>query len=87
MTAEGVVEGLDVVEDHGTGGGAGVGDDVVEALGFQGGPEGLGGGVVVAVAAAAHALEEAEICEGGREVVTGVLTALIAVMNETSEAA
>jgi hypothetical protein len=55
---------------------------VVEAFGFEGGPEGFSGGVVVAVTAAAHALLDAELPQSGGELMTGVLRALIAVMDE-----
>ena len=77
-----VIEGLDIIEDHGSGLSAGGGELVVEAFGFEGGPEGLGGGVVVAVPATAHALLDAELLESGGEAVAGVLGALIAVVDE-----
>ena len=55
MQAFGVIKGGDVIEDHGDGGGAGGGDVRAEGLGFESGPERLHGGVVIAVALAAHA--------------------------------
>ena len=51
-----VVEGFDVIEDHGMGGGAGGREEGAEALGLEGGPEGLDGSIVVAVGFATHAL-------------------------------
>ena len=82
MFAEWVVESFDVVEDHGVGLGAGGWELVMEAFGFEGGPEGLGGGVVITVTATAHALVKTELMECGGEGMTGILAALIAVVDE-----
>jgi hypothetical protein len=41
MEADGVVEGFDVVKNHGMGDGAAGRDEGAEAFGFEGGPEGL----------------------------------------------
>ena len=80
MEAHGVVEGLDVVEDHEVGLGAGGGDVFAEAFGFEGGPEAFHGGVVVAVAFAAHALGDVAEVEAVTEGFAGVLAASVAVV-------
>ena len=41
MEADGVVEGFDVVKNHGMGDGAARRDEGAEAFGFEGGPERL----------------------------------------------
>ena len=82
MAAVAVVEGLDVVEDHELGGGAGGRDEAAEAFGLEGGDEAFGQRVVVGIALAAHAAGDApgggELLEG----VGGVLAAAIAVMDQ-----
>ena len=50
-----VVEGFDVVEDRGACLVVSVEGMVMEPLGFESAPEGFHGGIVIAVAAAAHA--------------------------------
>jgi hypothetical protein len=87
VSADGVIKSFDVVEDHEGGLRAGGRDLVVEALGFESGPEGFCGGVIVAIAAAAHALGDAESVEGRGEAVAGVLGTLIAVVNEAGKPA
>ena len=76
---------MDVVKDHRLGGGPGVGNEVVEAVGFEGGPKGFGGGVIVTVSATTHALGDGQIGQGGGEVMAGVLAALIAVVDEAGQ--
>ena len=56
MAAHRIVKGFAVVKDHGAGFGSGGRKGVVAACGFEGGPKGFGGGVIVAVCAAAQAL-------------------------------
>ncbi len=85
MEADGVVEGFDVVKNHGMGDGAARRDEGAEAFGFEGGPEGLHGGVVVAVCFAAHALSDGAKGEAAAEVGAGVLAAAVAVVDNTSK--
>ncbi len=54
MKADAVVEALDEVEDGGGGRRAGEEGAAVNELVFKGAPEGFHGGVVIAVAFAAH---------------------------------
>jgi len=85
VTADRIIEGFDVVEDHGFCLRAGGGDLVLEAFGFEGGPEGFCGGVIVAVGAAAHALGDAQVLEGAAEEIAGILGALVTVVDEAGE--
>lgn len=87
VPADGIIEGFDVVEDHGFCLRAGGWDLVLEAFGFEGSPEGFSGSVVVAVGSAAHALGDAEGLEGSGEESAGVLRALVTVMDEVVEPA
>ena len=80
MATHWVVKGFDIIKDHGLGLGSGGWNDVVEAFGFKGGPEGFGGGVIVAVCTAAHALIDAELGQCGSEVGTGILAVSIKVV-------
>ena len=82
MAAHRVVESLNIVKDHQPGFRSGCRNDVIEALRFQSGPKGFSGSVIVAVAATAHALPDAEAGKGFGEIMTGVLAALIAVVDE-----
>jgi hypothetical protein len=86
VTANGIVEGFDIVKYHGFGSGARWRNFVVEAFGFQSGPEGFRGGIVVAVGSSAHALRESDSAQCFGETGAGILASLIAVMDETSEA-
>ncbi len=86
VEAHGIVEGFDVVEDHGAGLGSCGRDGGAEAFGFQGGPEGLHGGVVVAVGSAAHARGDAAQFQASAEVCAGILAAAIAVMKQSAGA-
>ena len=64
VTAVGIVEGLDVIENQETGGSAGGRDLAAEAFGLEGGDEAFGQGIIVGIARAAHAAGDAP---GGRE--------------------
>jgi len=75
MKTAGVVEGLNVIEDHAIGLSAGGWRTCVEALGFQSGPEAFHGGVVVTVRSAAHAWDEG--VEQGTERLGGILAAAV----------
>ncbi len=78
--AVGVVEGFDVVEGHEFGGGSGGWDGLAKAFGFERGHEAFGQGVVVGVAAAAHAGRDAMAIELLTKGAAGVLHATIAVI-------
>ena len=54
MQALGIVEGFDVIEEHGTGLGAIFRDSILEAFGFERGEKAFHGRVIVATALAAH---------------------------------
>src|SRR5271170_6353088 len=73
---------MDVVVD----GGVGVGQIreglLVDEFGFEGAPEGFHGGIVVAVAACAHAGSEVMLLEESLKGVAGILGSLIGVMEE-----
>ena len=79
------MEGLDVVEDHEMSLGAGGGDGGAEAFGFERGPKGLHGGVVVTVALAAHALGDLAEVEALAEGGAGILAASVAVVEQVSK--
>lgn len=82
VEAEWVVKVFDVLVD----GGAGVGEvaegAAVDQFGFEGAPEGLHGGIVVAVAAGAHAGDDLPRLEQGEEGGAGILFSLIGMMEE-----
>ena len=82
MLSAGVVEALDVIEDHQSSGAFGLRAVTAEALGLESGYEALGEGVVIGVTRAAHAwgdvVESQLETEGGG----GVLATAIAVMDE-----
>ena len=82
MEALGVIKVFDVLVN----GGAGVGQvsegGAVDQFGFEGAPEGLHGGVVVAVAAAAHAGEDLCGLQEGLKGATGILDSLIGMEEE-----
>lgn len=85
METHGVVEGFDVVEDHEMSLGSCGWDGGAEALGFQGSPKGLHGGVIVAVALAAHALGDLAKAEALAEGGAGILAAAVAVVEQVCE--
>lgn len=82
MEALGVIKVFDVFVD----GGAGVGQisegAAVDQFGFEGAPEGFHGGVVVAVAAAAHAGDDVSGPQEGLKGATGILDPLIGMEEE-----
>src|SRR5579862_4733915 len=82
MKADGVIEGFDIVEDGQLGGPAGSEALARRALGFEGAPEALDKGVVVAVAFAAHAAGQGGCGEGLAVLQGGVLDAAIGMMDE-----
>ena len=82
MAAGRIIEGFDVVKNHRFGLSPGWRGLVFEAFGFEGCPEGFSDGVVITVTASAHALIDGEIGKRGGEVTTGVLAALVAVVDE-----
>jgi hypothetical protein len=82
VKAHAVIKALDESEDGGGGGGAGQEDATVDEFVFEGAPERFHGGIVVAVAAAAHGGDEAALVEEAAIFGTGVLPALIGVMDE-----
>ena len=82
MQAFGVIKGGDVIKDHGDGGGAGGRDVSAEGFGFERGPKGLHGGVVVAVAFVAHAGDGVTQAQIVAVRLAGILTAAIGVNDE-----
>ena len=82
MEAERVVKLFDVFIDGGTGVGQISEGAAVDQFGFEGAPEGFHGGVVVAVAAAAHAGEDLCGLQEGLKGATGILDTLIGMEEE-----
>ncbi|MDB6170817.1 MAG: hypothetical protein JWL59_128 [Chthoniobacteraceae bacterium] len=80
----GVVEGVNVVEDHRCSLSTCVGHGVIKAHGFESSLEGFHKAVIIAVAAAAHALVNREFFKESTKVAAGVLAALIAVMHQAN---
>lgn len=78
----GVVEGFDVVKDHGSCLGSGAWHSGAKAFGLQRCPERLHGGVVVAVGTAAHAGGDAAQLQTFAELGAGVLAATVAVVQQ-----
>ena len=89
LVIKGAVEALGVIKvfDVLVNGGAGVGQvsegGAVDQFGFEGAPEGLHGGVVVAVAAGAHAGGDLPGLEQGEEAAAGILFPLIGMVDES----
>ena len=83
MPARAVVEDLDVPEDREVGGCAGLEARTVDALDLHAAPEAFGAGVVVAVAAPAHADREAVISEVLAVRLGRVLAAAVAVVQQS----
>lgn len=73
MATGAVVEGLDVIEDRGTGVSPGGEVTTMNEFIFQATPERFHRGVIVAVAAAAHRGDEAVVGERGTIIGTGIL--------------
>lgn len=82
MTASGVVEHLDVVEDIAAGQTPGWVDLAPDALALEQLKEALGHSVVMAVAAAAHAGDQVVALEEVLPLMAGELTALIGVQRD-----
>ena len=83
VKAGSVVEALDVIEDGGGRFIAGGEVAAVDQLMFEGAPERFHGGVVVAVAPAAHGGDAAVLGQRGPIVCTGILASTIRVMKHT----
>src|SRR5204862_3347394 len=77
MSAVAVVEGFDVMEDLPASLGAGIEETSIDQLQFEGAPEAFHGGVVVAVASAAHGGDQAGVTECLAIIAAGVLDATI----------
>src|SRR3989442_7437237 len=73
MSALAIVERFDVVEDLGSSAGATVKAAAIDQFQFEGGPEAFHGGIVIAVAFAAHGGNQAGPAEGLAIIATGVL--------------
>src|SRR5580693_8692537 len=83
VTAGAVIEALDVGEDRGASFGAGRKLATVDEFVFQGAPEGLHNGVVVAVALSAHGGDGVVIGEDRPVGRAGVLDAAVGVMEQS----
>ena len=77
MGARAIVEYLDVIEDFGARLGAGQEESAINQFQLEGAPEAFHGGVVVAVALAAHRGHQAGLAERMTEISAGVLDAAI----------
>src|SRR5215218_3326339 len=84
VSATGVIEGLDVIEDHELSGVFGRGNGVPEAFGFEGGDKAFCQGVVIGIAAATHAGGDPMELELVPKGAAGILNAAIAVMKEAA---
>jgi len=82
VEADGIVEGFDVIEDGQLGGSAGGEALAGGAFGFEGAPEALDKGVVVAVAFATHAAGQAGLGQRLAVLQGGVLHAAVGVVDE-----
>ena len=85
VKAESVGEGFDVVKNHGMSSGVRGRDEGAEAFGFERGPKGLQGGVVVAVGFAAHAWGEVAEGKPVAKVGAGIWAATVAVGDEVGQ--
>ena len=85
VKADSVVEGFDVIKNHGVSHGVRRRDEGAEAFGFESGPKGLDGGVVAAVGFAAHALGDVAEGEPVAKVGAGVLVAAVALVDEAGQ--
>src|SRR6476469_7758168 len=77
VSALAVVEGFDVIEDLHASLGAGVEEATIDQLQFEGAPEAFHGGVVIAVASAAHGGDQAGVTQSLAVIAAGVLDATI----------
>ena len=83
MKAHAVIKALDEGKDGSGGCGAGEKDAAIDEFVFKRAPERFHGGVIVAVAAAAHGGNEAVLVEDLAILRTGVLHATIGVMDQS----
>ena len=79
MRALAIIEAFDVIEDGGAGLVAGGKVTPVDQVQFEGAPEAFPGGVVIAVAAAAHRGDQTSLTQRSPVTVAGVLDAAIGV--------
>src|SRR5271170_4166463 len=79
-----IVEGFDVIEDLSSSLGSGLEGAAVNQFQFEGAPEAFHGGVVIAVAAAAHGGDQAGVGEGLTIMTAGVLDAAIGVEEQVA---
>src|SRR6476661_9517229 len=77
MSALAVIEGFDVIEDLHASLSAGVEATAIDQLQFEGAPEAFHGGVVIAVASAAHGGDQAGVTLSLAIIAAGVLDATI----------
>src|SRR5216110_275504 len=77
VSALAVVEAFDVVEDLHASVGAGLEGTAIDQLQFEGAPEALHGGVVIAVGSAAHGGDQASATQSLTIIAAGVLDATI----------
>jgi len=82
-----VVEPLDVVEHVGAAFISGSLNASVQPFGFQRGEEALHGGIIPAVPALAHAAHDPGVGQQHLELLTGVLAALVGVMQDLARPA
>ena len=82
MEALAVVKGLDEIKDGLAGLGSGFEVTAIDEFVFEGAPEGFHGGIVVAVAFAAHGGDGLRALEGIAIVVTGVLNAAVGMKHQ-----
>ena len=77
MSAVAVVEGFDVIEDLHASLSAGVEATAIDQLQFEGAPEAFHGGIIVAIALAAHRGEQTSVGQCLTIIVGGVLNAAV----------
>src|SRR3954465_4859321 len=77
MSALAVVEGFGVIEDLRSSLGAGAEGAAIDQLQFEGAPEAFHGGVVIAVASAAHGGDQASVTQSLTIIAAGVLDSTI----------
>lgn len=85
MKASSVVEGFDVVKNHGMGNGVRGRDEGAETFGLESGPKGLHVGVIVAVPFTAHTLGDFAERKPVAKIGTGVLASAVAVVDEVGK--
>src|SRR5437762_8710171 len=77
MSALAVIEGFDVIEDLHASLVAGFEATAIDQLQFEGAPEAFHGGVIIAVASAAHGGDQAGLTQSLTIIAAGVLDATI----------